>query len=493
MLQLKKTIWFGLVYLLAIGKSEAQVYSPFSYSNYAGVYGMSLNPSFTAFDKHNWHLNLIGAGLNVNNNYLRLNMPYSPYKAANNKVPSEYQTANGNASFDKTWLLRKSATQPKHASAQAYIMGPSLMIKAKSWKLGIVTEAYANARAFCIDRKLADAVYLEFDSLQGAFDLAITEAAKGEVNTKGGTIAASGYAVIGFHVSRAWDFQWNKKIAIGITPKMAFGFGFAGLKYDKFSITDIFSDSIRLSQFSAESRQSRDRKRAFGGDIGITYVYNKPSPRQNGKYRTNKTKYHSKIGLAILNLGRFKYNANVTSVQSAGEIAMAKSDFENLNSSDADSTAGSIFRNYGAITQSAATTKVGLPTALHLSIDHQLKPTIFMAVSIVQSLRKRNSYHMRQQSYVMLTPRYEKKHWEVGIPLGLIYDYRAVRMGLYVRFGPVFIGTHSLNGIFNTRNAGDADFFFGISIGNLGKPKSKIEKEKEGLNKGSKPDKCGEF
>ena len=74
-----------------------------------------------------------------------------------------------------------------------------------------------------------------------------------------------------------------------------------------------------------------------------------------------------------------------------------------------------------------------------------------------------------------------------------MYDYRAPSMGLYARFGPLFIGTHSLNGLLNTRNADDADLFFGLSIRRLSRAKSKIEREREGMEKGSKPDKCGEF
>lgn len=493
LVKMKKSTYLFLLVLLFFFKVQAQVYSPFSQSNFAGIYGVSQNPSFTALDKHSWHLNLIGAGINANNNYLRLDMPYSPYRAINDKIPRQYQTASGNPDFRKSWLLRKVSTRPKHASAQAHIMGPSLLIKVKSWKLGLVTEGYGNARAFSIDRKLADIVYLEFDSAAGAYDQAIKESYRGgDINTKGGTLTGSGYAAIGFHASRAWDLQWNQKISAGITPKLAFGGGFGGLSYSDFDITSLFNDSFRISKFSAESRYSLERRIAFATDIGVTYVYNKPTPRQSGNYRKNKTKYHSKIGLAILNIGRFKYNANFTSVESSSAISLAKSDFDNLNTSDADSGASQLFENYGVVNQSIKRTKVGLPTVLHISVDHQVRQNIFVATSWVQSLRKRNSYHMRQQSYLLVTPRYETKHWEVGIPLGLLYDYRSLRMGLYTRFGPLFIGTHSLNGFLNTRNVSDADFFIGISVGRIGKPKSKIEREKENLKQDG-GNKCDDF
>ena len=493
LIKIENSIYLLLPVFLFFFKAKAQVYSPFSQSNFAGIYGLSQNPSFTALDKHSWHFNLVGAGINANNNYLKLAMPYSPYRAINDKIPRQYQTASGNPDFRKSWLLRKASTRPKHASAQVHIMGPSLLINVKSWKFGLVTEAYGNARAYSIDRKLADIIYLEFDSAAGAYDQAIKESYRGgQINTKGGTLAGSGYAAIGFHASRAWDLQWNQKISVGITPKLAFGAGFGGLSYSDFDITSLFNDSFRISKIYAESRYSEERRVAFATDIGMTYVYNKPTPRQSGKYRTNKTKYHSKIGLAILNIGRFKYNANFTSLESRNSISMAKSAFENLNSTDADSVSSQLFENYGAVNQSIRRTKIGLPTALHISVDHQVRQNIFVAASWVQSLRKRNSYHMRQQSYLLLTPRYETKHWEVGVPLGLLYDYRSLRMGLYARFGPLFIGTHSLNGFLNTRNASDADFFIGISVGTIGKLKSKIEREKEKLKQDG-GNKCDDF
>jgi len=493
LIKIENRVYLLLPVFLFFFKAKAQVYSSFSQSNFAGIYGLSQNPSFAALDKHSWHLNLVGAGINANNNYLKLAMPYSPYRAVNDKIPRQYQTASGNPDFRKSWLLRKASTRPKHASAQAHIIGPSLLINVKSWKFGLVTEAYGNARAYSIDRKLADIIYLEFDSAAGAYDQAIKESYRGgQINTKGGTLSGSGYAAIGFHASRAWDLQWNQKISAGITPKLAFGAGFGGLSYSDFDITSLFNDSFRISKIYAESRYSQERRVAFATDIGMTYVYNKPTPRQSGKYRTNKTKYHSKIGLAILNIGRFKYNANFTSLESRNSISMAKSDFENLNGSDVDSVSSQLFENYGAVNQSIRRTKIGLPTALHISVDHQVRQNIFVAASWVQSLRKRNSYHMRQQSYLLLTPRYETKHWEVGVPLGLFYDYRSLRMGLYARFGPLFIGTHSLNGFLNTRNASDADFFIRISVGTIGKPKSKIEREKEKLKQDG-GNKCDDF
>jgi hypothetical protein len=494
MIRLKNLRTWALLFAfsLSIGL-KAQVYSAFGHSVYAGVYSTVLNPAFSASDRHKWHINLIGAGINANNNYMRLSMPYSPYRGMVNKVPPAYQTPSGNAKFEKSWMVLRDGTKPKHASAQAHILGPSVLLKIGSFGLGLSTEAYANARAYCIDKKLANAIFYEFDSMQGAFDQIIKEASTGTISTKGGTVAASGYAAIGFNISKAFTMKWDRQIAFGITPKMVWGFGFTGLKMNDFNITGINSDNITISNFSAQSEYSQQTKRGFGADIGISYLHNKPGPSRSGADRALGSPFNARIGLALLNVGGINYDANQYSVSTSGEVTMAKSDFENLSTSNGDSVAASLWRNYGQVSRRNVQRRVGLPTALHLSITKPIKPNIYISGSWVQSMRKRNSYHMRQQSYIQVTPHYVKKHWEVGVPLGLMYDYRAPRMGLYARFGPLFIGTHSLNGLLNTRNAGDADLFFGLSIRRLSRAKSKIEREREGMEKGSKPDKCGEF
>ena len=74
---------------------------------------------------------------------------------------------------------------------------------------------------------------------------------------------------------------------------------------------------------------------------------------------------------------------------------------------------------------------------------------------------------MRYQSYLMVSPRWEYRFFEFSLPLALEYDYRSLRMGTSLRFGPLYLGTNSLMNFINTQNVKDADFFIGIAFGNL--------------------------
>jgi hypothetical protein len=44
-------------------------------------------------------------------------------------------------------------------------------------------------------------------------------------------------------------------------------------------------------------------------------------------------------------------------------------------------------------------------------------------------------------------------------------DYRTGRIGLYLRVGPVFVGSDNLIGQIKSNNIYGADFYFGISTG----------------------------
>ncbi len=475
---------------------KAQDYSPFGNSSYAGIYSSVINPALASYSPYNWQINLIGAELNANNNYARLDMPYSPYKLARNKVPSAYLTENGNPQFEKNWVHIKNSNKPKHAGALAYVIGPSVNVAINKLTIGLRTEAFGSGRAYCIDKKLANAIYYEFDSSQGAFDLAINQYNSGNTTLKGGTVFGGGFAALAFPISyRILGLKWEQDLAIGITPKLVWGMAFGGLRFNDVNVISYTNDSLILSPFYANSMYSTEIKRGNALDIGLVYTFKKPGIKQNGMYHKNKTKYHTRFGLAITNIGSINYkNVRNITVQSTGNIAVSSTTFEPSSTSNIDSTLQSTWRNFGNISSRTSAQRIGMPTTLNITADHQMRPSTFVSVQWTQSLRKRNSFNMRSPSSLKITPRYQQKYWEIGVPLSLMYDYRALRMGLYGRIGPLFIGTHSLNGWVNTRNTSDFDFFFGLNISHFKRPKTKKEMDKEGrTNKRKKADKCGEM
>ena len=66
----------------------------------------------------------------------------------------------------------------------------------------------------------------------------------------------------------------------------------------------------------------------------------------------------------------------------------------------------------------------------------------------------------------MVAPRIEYRYFEVSLPAYLTYDYRAFRMGIAFRVGPLYFGSNSIYSFINTKNVRDADVFIGIAFGN---------------------------
>ena len=81
----------------------SQNITPIAVSNYGTAQSQFISPSLNGYSPYNWHVNLAGAWVNGNNNFLSLHMPYSLYRAPNS-IPEQYQTENGNASFEDEWI-----------------------------------------------------------------------------------------------------------------------------------------------------------------------------------------------------------------------------------------------------------------------------------------------------------------------------------------------------------------------------------------------------
>jgi hypothetical protein len=69
---------------------------------------------------------------------------------------------------------------------------------------------------------------------------------------------------------------------------------------------------------------------------------------------------------------------------------------------------------------------------------------------------------------ISLTPRYERKRFEVAIPISF-YEQFKPRVGLGIRYGILTIGSDMLSPIFGLTESYGADFYLGLSIRSKGK------------------------
>lgn len=451
-------------------KLNGQHISSIGVSNYARSQSMFLSPSLSGYSPYKWHVNLVGVWANVNNNYLSLRTPYSLYRLPN-RVPEQYKTAEGNLIFEENWIQENLNGRNKNASAAVSVFGPSFSLDIGRLSVGMLSSAHVGARVVNLSENVAHAIYNEFDSAQGAFDL-FNPLSSGRPNQVDPfTIAAHSHANVGLNLAYKIPLKWDRQIIPGVSIKRAFGSQGMALQTEQMELETDGQDSVFFNPTAVSLLYygEGETARSWAYDVGLTYVFHKKEFKRSGPYTLNKTRYHSKITFAILDIGSFNYkDAYTATAQVSQRIGFHTDSFDlEIDENNYARVLDSFFNEYGTYTESTGNQRVGMPTRMVISSDFQLRKHFFISATWTQSLRSRRSIHMRQQSTLMLAPRWEHPYFEVSTPLLWAYDYRSLRLGLSARLGPLYLGTNSLLPFLYTRGFRDADVFVGIAFGNL--------------------------
>lgn len=472
----------ALILFFYAGLAGAQHFGPTAVGNYSGVHATKINPALTAYSKYNWHVNVIGAWANVNNNYVSMHLPYSVYRLRNNSMKDQYKTENGNPKWDTSYLREHINGFNKHLAAGAMIYGPSFTVKIKNFHVGLVSEATGLARLSGMSESLAHAFYKELDSSRNAFQY-FKFNSNNNFNIHRTTVSANAWMALGANVSYALPLEWKQQVLFGLTLKKVWGFGGAYMQHGDMTVHRVNNDSITLNKTNIRYADYGNNGRGTGIDIGAAWVYHRPEYRQGGGYQERHKDYMFKFGFSLLDIGSIKYkDANTATIVNnrvvGWNINNEQAKFENQepNATLIDTLLNEL-PNYRFVTKDE---RIGLPTRLALTADYQLKQHWFVNATLVQSLRTRYSKHARHQSYMMVAPRYETDFFEVSVPVFMEYDYRSLRMGASFRVGPLYIGTNSLIPYFRAKGMRDADFYIGITISDIpGKWRDRWLKEHE--------------
>jgi outer membrane protein OmpA-like peptidoglycan-associated protein len=253
----------------------------------------------------------------------------------------------------------------------------------------------------------------------------------------------------------------------------ALAIGSGGLNIDK----DITLDNITTVN-----------GKGFGGDIGFVYEYRPDYEKYvnaDGKWMRNKTKYKFKIGAALLDFGKLKFDRNMNASAGydvkvpAGEafdLANLKGDNISDIKNSIDETGGSYFTKNGK--EQSASYTVSLPTTVQLDVDYKVVKHFYVNAMGILSTVKNNEkiYNSKYYNSITVTPRYEGKIFDFYLPV----SYNALtkfNAGAGFRVGPVFAGTGSgLSALIDKSK--QVDVYFGVHVGIQHKAK-KVKEVKE--------------
>jgi hypothetical protein len=497
MLRAKRYHIFLLLSLaFAATRVHAQHFAPIAVGKYSGVHAAKVNPALTANSPYKWHVNIVGAWANVNNNYINLQLPYSAYHAIFGTMPEQYKTVNGNPRFDSAFLYEDLNRKRKFAGVGAMAYLPSVLIQYKKLHLGWLNDAVVLGRATGVNEPLAYALRRELSYNKRAFNYFILDK-NNNYNLDRGAANVNAYVSSGINISYSQDLPWKQKMMFGATVKKIWGLGGAYFKWDDMQINKVRQNVLQFDQTNIHYALYQGRGRGSAIDLGWGMIYHKPDYKQNGDYLKKHKQYKYKFGLSLLDLGSVRYDdVKATDIVNATSTIWDATGFRDqfigVDPTPSITPLNNIFKDMSGYTTDTRSENIGLPTRFIASVDYQYSKRVFINYQVMQSLRGRFTQHMRYQSYAMIAPRYEKEKWEVSVPILLEYDYRSLRAGFSLRAGCFYIGSNSALNFLYTRNVRDADIYLGFTISQLKGTKNdwfiKRRKEASEQKDNKKPD-----
>lgn len=511
-----KRIGLTIVALVCTLSIFAQYPRPFANSNYGALQSVSYNPANLADSRYRFALTPFTFFLDVNNNYLKLETPYNQLAAARDKLDEEYVDSNGYPVFYNSYIKERLNGSKKRMYTSTEVFGPSFMFGFKNksgFAFSTKTRVFANISG--LNEDLLKIFLEDFDTSYAGYSAAghqLQYKGKPNVQSKFGA-GALAYQEFAFSYAAVLHDKKENFLKGGVTLKYLVGLGAAYLSVNELAYEVVDQDSIRLSNANINMAYTSDRYfsdpnrrlfhyfgkdrlgRGMGIDIGVVYEY-RPNfkdfyYRMDRRKKEDRTanKYKFKIGAAITDFGSIKFD-NQPYTQRINLISDGDStDWSDFNrvtrfsgAEDIDSFAMDLFPS--SIIDSSF--KARTPASFNINFDYLIKENWYASASYVQSLRRNKVEGVRKQNVLSLGARYETRKFEASSNLVIGRFYNPVLLGAFVRFGPLYVGSDNLGGLFTQKSTNGFNLFAGVQLPIL---RNKIPDE-DGDGVSDEKDKC---
>lgn len=467
---MEKKIFILFVTALFIARTQAQDFPGFRSGNYIGVNSVFFNPANIADSRYRYDVNLISVSGNIGNNQ------------------AAFSLNNITESFDTEDLSDKIFGENAGLSSgfvSTNFHGPSFMFNTgNKMSFALTTRVRGMANVTDMDGKLVDKISADFSN-DPSLPYTISSGANMRMNV-------NAWAEFGVSGARVISDQGKHFLKTGLTLKYLAGSGNAFVNIANFNST-VNEDRVRLDNYLSNTTgriglgfggirisdfETNDlfkmESKGFGFDLGFVYEYR---PEHENYSNNNEgewmNKYKFKIGLALLDIGRIKYEKEMLrsgtyNIDITGNERFYLSEINSLDVDDYKSFFQSKPQYFTPDnTNNESSYKASLPSTLQLDIDYHLHKNFFVNLATQFSLINSNikPFNSRYYNTVNLIPRYERRRFGVYLPL----SYNAltkVNAGASLRLGPLFLGSGSvLTALLG--NSKQADIFLGIRFGGL--------------------------
>lgn len=480
---MKKQLFALFLFLNSIA-SFSQTFFGLQNSNYAGVHSVYTNPASLGNMPFKRYANFSSIGFNINNNYLRLETPFTFGQLITNNVDSKYKNSQGNIDWQSSWLKESQSGENMWANIELEYRGPSFATRYGEnlvWATATRTRnmiSIANADPAVIGwaKSLLDSTsnFQISDAMNHTFD-----------------VKANSFQEVSASIAYCFINQPELRFSMGTTGKILLGLGSFNIHNNGAKLQAFGHDSLRLNYsdikvsytsfdflsqimkgviFGSMPNLNNISGFGYGFDVGFSLEVGENDVLENKKSKLHSKNYKWKIAGAILDLGHISYPSKSTgySITTQSPVTLNMHDPAFLQSV-AQGSSG-VFNYvtefakqkniYKTITEDAV---IDLPTTIQLQADYQVLSFFKVAAHWQQRLASVQQNVILGNSSLVIVPRLETKWLEFSTPISVYDNYSQFGFGAFVRTGPLFFGTDNLFKSFNATSHTGVNMYFGFS------------------------------
>ena len=435
-------------------------------SNYAGIHSAYLNPSSIADSKLQRDINVFSASTVFDNTFLFIPRDSLHFLGVKNIINDIIHQTQFVTHFDP-----QNPGRLYNVTLSNEVLGPSFMVNLGDRSaIGLTTAARSYTDINSITGHLGQNAfaYLQDQDLWNKTFYDNTA----RFNTMGWLEYGLNYATVIYKNERhefkgGLSLKYLQGIAAAYFKNTHLNYNI--INTDQFTFTNSSIDYGRTDYntlINTNGQQDLIHGHGLGGSIGFTYLRFKNPPTNGKMIDDDEANYKYKIGVSIIDIGSINFNKN----SAAYHLQADSANYFNwksghiYNNIQLDKILSAVFYNNDSTKSFQANHfNMKMPVALSVQADWNLSGNFFINATIIKSLRsEKNTGAIRPDVY-SITPRYEKKWFELSIPVSLLYyGHWQPRIGFAVRAGYFFIGGDALGGLFKLNNFEGADFYFGV-------------------------------
>ncbi|MBL7814050.1 MAG: hypothetical protein JNL70_03515 [Saprospiraceae bacterium] len=455
--------------------------------NYAGISGITLNPTAGINNPLGWDVNVVSAGSFIANDFafVRDASVLSTYRNLETIGPAPETKIDYPIKATK-YIDFYNRPRDKYFSTTHFVTLPSVQINLAS---GHSFGLFVGQRAALVTREIP---IIADPYVQQNIPLGILNKVPPMLTT------GMTWGELGVNYAYQMGDDTEGGLSLGINAKILSGNqGFFVQNNEGTALTRLTKDSTRVDAINLKagftnnfiSNPFASNGLGLGVDIGAQFTL--------GSGESDERPYLFRVNAAILDLGRIRFHKNteIHALQLNEPLKMDTKDYLNLNPNDPIEDA--LLRLNQKLFGKADSTYKGnyfpmsLPTAFSLQGDIAITEQFYVNGLLVQRIPISHLI-LSRDNIMAITPRFDSRWFGAMLPLSIL-NYQEVRMGLAVRLAFLTIGTDHLLSFLGQKELNGTDIYVALKVNAFTAGKLGDANSGYGRRRGGQSAKCYRF